>query len=220
MLNNTQINEICSYAATLLFTSSIQQINAVKVSTIDTEASLLSELSLINNDIQDSIEFNCSLIVTEYIDYLKNEIMKLSSITMDFETAQDIVNYTKRVRDICGDREEVLFKKMLHSQAKISSIISYDIAKSFQIKPVSESKTTDFILSVKERLQELNDICSNISIAITECDNLIEACDFSIYYKEVIMDNYEGMPPLLEESYNSIITGLSAEYHKWKGGNN
>ena len=78
MFNNMQINEICTYIATLLFTSSVVQIKAIKVSTIDTEASLLSELSLINNDIQDAIEFNCSLIVTEYIDYLKKEISKIN----------------------------------------------------------------------------------------------------------------------------------------------
>lgn len=220
MFDNIQINEICSYAATLLFTSSVEQINAVKVSTVDTEASLLSELSLINNDIQDAIEFNCSLIVTEYIDYLKKEILKLNSITMDYKTAPDIVNFTKRVRDVSGDSEEVLFKRMLHCQAKISSIIGYDITKSTEIKPISESKTADFILSVKERLASLYEICSNLSTAITECDYLIEACDFSAYYKENIVNNYEGIPPLFEESYETIITGLSAEYSKWKGGNN
>lgn len=127
MFNNMQINEICTYAATLLFTSSAEQIKAIKVSTIDTEASLLSELSLINNDIQNAIEFNCSLIVTEYIDYLKKEISKINSITMDFNTAKDLVEFTSKTREVCGEREEMLFKNMLHAQSKISSIISYDI---------------------------------------------------------------------------------------------
>lgn len=217
MFNNMQINEICTYTATLLFTSSAEQIKAIKVSTIDTEASLLSELSLINNDIQDAIEFNCSLIVTEYIDYLKKEISKINSITMDFNTAKDLVEFTSKTREVCGEREEMIFKNMLHAQSKISSIISYDIAKSTQIRPISESKTTDFILSVKERLASLYELCNNILNAITECDYLIEACNFSTYYKESVIGNYEGVPPLLEEPYETIIAGLSAEYGKWKG---
>lgn len=219
MFNTMQINEICTYVATLLFTSSVEQIKAIRVSTVDTQASLLSEISLINNDIQNSIEFNCSLIVTEYIDYLKKEISKINSITMDFNTASDLVEFTSNTREVCGDREEMLFKNMLHVQSKISSIISYDITKSTELKPISQSKTNDFILSVKERLANLHELCSNLSSAIIECEYLIEACDFAIYYRESIVNNLQNVPQLLEESYETIITGLSAEYSKWKGGN-
>ena len=156
MVANTDINEICNYTATLLFTSSVEQIKAIKVSTMDTEASLLSELSLINNDIQNSIEFNCSLIVSEYIDYLKKEILKINSITMDFNTASDLVDFVGRAQEICTDREELLFLNMNHIQEKISAIIGYDITKSTELKPISKSKTTDFILSVKEIMLKLS----------------------------------------------------------------
>lgn len=218
MISSTALNDICNYATTLLFTSSLEQIKAVKVSTVDTEASLLSELSSLNNNIQDTIEFNCSLIVSEYIDYLKEEIYKINSVTMDFNTASDLVGFTKRTRDVCEDRDEILFKNMYYAQEKISNIIGYDIAKSTELKPISQSKTTDFILSIKERLSELHELCSNILIAIDQCEYLIEACNFALYYKENIIGNYGGVPPLLEESYATIMNGLCTEYNKWKGG--
>lgn len=216
MISSTALNNICNYIVTLLFTSSAEQINKIKVSAIDTEASLLSELSSLNNDIQDAIEFNCSLITSEYIDYLKSEISKINSITMDFNTASDLVDFTKRTRDVCGASENMLFKNMFYTQDRISKIIGYDIAKSTELKPISQSKTTDFILSVKERLNELHILCGNISDAITQCEHLAEACNFALFYKENVIDKYDGIPPILEENYNSIMINVSAEYHKWK----
>lgn len=220
MFSNIEINEICSYVASLLFTSTVNQIESIKTSAIDTQASLLSEVSSINNDIQDTIEFNCSLIVTEYIDYLNKEIEKINSITMDYDTASDLVEFIGRVKGVSENREGTLFKNMSFTQSKMAQIVNYDINKSVALKPISQSKTTDFILSVKERLTELNLLCSELKYSIKECDYLIEACCFSKYYIEVIVDNFDGVPPLLEESYERIITGLSAEYSKWKRGNN
>lgn len=215
MYNPIQITEICSYSSTILFTSTADEISKIRLSVVDTQASLLSELSMINNDIQREIEFNCNLISTEYIDYLKAEILKINSITMSEDTAPDLTSYASRIMN-ASNTGSLMSEKMLFMQSKISQIINHDIAKSVALRPVSESKTSDFIMSVKDRIKSISDICTDIWNKIQECEYLVEACDFSKYYLEEIIPGCVGIPPLLEEEYNTIITGLSAEYSKWK----
>lgn len=214
---NVSALDVCKYSI-VVFTGehSNSIIKKLLSSTIDMKASILSELSLLNNSIRDYINFNYRLIDSEYIDYLINEINQIINTASDNSQIESIVNFSNISLDIAEtSKDEDLAREIQYVQNKISSMIKNDISKSTVLRPKVTSKVTDLILSVKEIFSEINDICNDRISKLNDCDALIETCNFCLYYssKYSIGDTI----PIFENPYKQIISHFMEEYNLWKG---
>lgn len=216
---NEDVKAICDYSIAILFTENIVSIIKIKKSTIDVEASLLSELSFINSQIQDVINFNTKTICSEYIDYLIQGITDTNNKTMQADRVSPLADLSSNISSrIECTLDGNLINQFKTVQSKISSIIKYDINKSINISPISSSKVVDFILSARSKAEELGLLCSDIRTKIKESDYLMEACNFCIYYLNKNYISTDSYAPILEQSRETIINELTKEYIKWKGG--
>lgn len=210
--------EVVSNSIPLLSLEDRFSIKELKKSLIDSESSFLSELSSYNNFLAEMIEFNKELILNEYIEYLIKEIEKSHNKTMDVNSANKISRTAYNLKDMSNNFEDNEFKERIKLlEDKLSTLIKYDILKSTKIKPVADSKVSDFIDSLAIRLNEISEDYSFIYRGILECENLIECCDFCSYLYTSKIATSDGYIALLEEPYNLIVRELINEYYNWKG---
>lgn len=221
MYNNKQILDTCDYILSILFTQTLDSIDNVKTASMDVETSLLSELSLISNEVQETIDFNRKLISSQYIDYLKVEIRKIHNITTSAGQIKPLIDMSFRLTDRANNMSDSEMSEQLKfTQTKLSKIFSHDINKSSILKPISKSKANDFIFSVKNKIISLTNKCNDIVDKINDCVLIADACNFSKYYLVSHGVQGENKAPILEESRDRIMTSISAEYVLWKESTN
>ena len=214
---NKDIKAICDYSIGILFTQSLNNISKIRKSTVDIQASLLSELSFVNSEIQDTINFNVKTICNEYIDSLIKEITDINNKTMQYDKVSAIADLSSSLLSrISFSSDEKLNGQLQYVQSKISSILKYDIQKSVNISPISSSKVTDFVLSARGKAEKLGLLCNDIKQKIIESEYLMESCDFCIYYLKKNYVSTESYAAILEEPRETIINELTIEYMKWK----
>jgi len=217
-MNSEDIKSIVEYSLAMLFTENVNSIAKIKQSALDIEASLLSELTYVNSEIQDAINFSTRTICSEYIDFLIDAIIDTNNKTLENDKISALTNLTSNISTrITYSNDQNLCTQLENIQSRISSIIKYDIKKSVDISPISSSKVVDFVISARTKAEELASLCNNIRMKIKESDYLLEACSFCIYYLNKNYISAEAYPPLLEETRESIISILTKECIDWKG---
>lgn len=212
--------DISRHAMAILFSQNNKGIDNLKIAMLDIYASLICDMSLINKTLEDAIELNANLICDEYIDFLKGTIQKINGITFNYDKVRPVVDFLNYTRQLSLDMDdEVMSSELNYAQSKLSDVIGHDMAKSTSLLPIVTSKSNEFISSVKHKLSELIEQSTLLQSQISECENIIEACNFAKYYllNKCGSNREYGAPPILEERYEKIISTLCAEYVKWKG---
>lgn len=216
-LFNMGIADIARYSMSLLFSRNTKEIHDLKASMIDIRASLICDLSEINKVISQAIKSNATLICNEYIDYLVYATEKINGSKFDYSKAKPLVDFVNYTANLSSDMDDkIIASELMFSQTKIQGIIGYDMAKSTTIVPIVQSKTNEFINSMKEELSSIAIKSSKVREHIDECAKIIEACDFSIWYLLKSKTKNGDQPSILERNYDTIMSSLCAEYIVWK----
>lgn len=209
--------KVINNSIAILFTCNFLDIKKIKESSVDINASLLAELSKINEEIKDSINFNAQSICEGYIDNLIESVNKIKTQTLSNQSTSPLINFSNKIKDRVKFTDDKNLSEQLDSvKNKINSLIKHDVNKSVNINSVILSKSSDFIKSTKEQLLNLSQRSSTIIEKINEVTSLIEACDFCIYYINKNLTNTHSYVEVLEENRNTIITRLTNEYNDWQ----
>lgn len=210
--------EIVNNCIPILYSENKMSIRIFKDSLIDTEASLISELSTYNNLLFEMVEFNKDLINNEYIDYLEDKINTISDKTMSENSARKLSSIAISMRNISRNFNDSEFKERIDAvEGKISELVKHDISKSSSLKPETDSKINDFINSLEERVKELSDKYMYIYRGIINCELLIECCDFCNYLYSSNLSSTNGYLTILEEPYINIVNEFMKKYYDFKG---
>lgn len=209
--------DVCKCAIAILFNVNKDSLKSLRLSFIETQSSLLSELSYINNHINLKIPMSYNLIDSQFISYLEEELLRLRSVTLTQNVLDKLSLFiTGNASIYTGTDNEKLSMDLKYAGDKLRVITDSDIGKTQAIRPILQSKTTDFILSVKEELALIVSECDAIKAKIKDCELFIEAIDFCIFYFLSEMSGDEA-PSILENRYEDIMSELSVKYSKWKG---
>lgn len=214
------IVDVSRYTMTILFSQNNKGIDNLKLAMLDICASLICDMSLINKTLEDAIEVNANLICDEYIDFLIDTIEKTNGVTFNYNKVKPVVDFLNYTRQLSVDMDdEGMSGELEYAQSKLSGVIGHDMAKATSMLPIVSSKSNEFISSIKSKLSELVDQSVLLQSQISECEIVIEACDFAKYYllNKCGQNREYQSPPILEEKYDRIISELCAEYVKWKG---
>lgn len=210
--------EICKLTVSLLFNYQKTELVKLKQTFIDAEASLLSELSLVNEEIQRTTIFHKQLIESQYIDYLKKEIKTLKDSSLSDETTQLFNGFLQRSKEIADyTPDERIGMDLNYVSQKISNIVDGDILRSQVLEPILKSKSHDFLLLLSEEINGITSKSDKLKNKIESCDAFIEAISFCEYIYLTEIDKRDGVPTILENSYDGLMSDISIKYSKWKG---
>lgn len=210
--------EVCKLAVSLLFNYQKTELNKLKQTFVDAEASLLSELSQINSEIQKTTIFHRQLIESQYIDYLQKEITILKDSSLSDSTISAFNSFLTKSREISDYiPDERIGMDLVYVSQKVSDIVDGDISRSQTLEPILKSKSHDFLLLLSEEIDEISSKSDKLKEKIDNCETFIEAISFCEYIYLTDIDKRDGVPTILENTYDGIMSDISIKYSKWKG---
>lgn len=210
--------EICKLAVSILFNCSKLDLPNFKKTFIDAEASLLSELSQLNTEIRKVTIFHRQLIQSQYIDYLKDEIVALKQSSLDSSTISSFNNFITKNREISSRTpNNRLSMDLSYVGEKLTDMVDSDILKSQALEPILKSKSHDFLLLLNEEIDKMSSKSEKIRNRIKNCELFIEAISLCEYIYLTEIDKRDGIPVILENGYDELMSQISIKYSKWKG---
>ena len=161
-----------------------------------------------------------TLIDKELIDYVQEEINKLSCVSLSESSSLNLSNINKKYSDRINKIEDENIKNKLNiSKESVNLFLDYEVSKTEDFRKKILSRSNSVYETIYDLINKIKNSCYNIRERITEAELMLEASKFLTYY--FIRNNIKGTEIAditFINTYDEILNDIVNIYSSWNGG--